>query len=156
MAADFAPKSHASPSSFRYSCLYLQVSQAVEKQISSGEFPPGSKLPGDVEISEKHGVSVITARAAMRVLIDKNRIVRYAGKGSFVLAEDQVPAEWRLGSLSDLVLIGKKSKFILLERRLCRRTVSEVGSRKIFSAARFEALSVPNRSRGAGRPVHRD
>lgn len=99
--------------------LYLQVSQALEKQIASGEFPPGSRLPGDVEISETHGVSLITARAAMRVLIDKKRIVRYPGKGTFVLTDDQVPAEWRLGSLADLVLIGKKSQFVLLERRLC-------------------------------------
>ena len=99
--------------------LYLQVSQALERQIASGEFPPGSRLPGDIEISEKHGVSLITARAAMRVLIDKKRIVRYPGKGSFVLTDDQGPADWRLGSIADLVLIGKKSEFVLLERRLC-------------------------------------
>lgn len=98
--------------------LYLQLSGMLEKDIDSGKYPPGSQLPTDAEFSAAHGVSLITARAAMRVLMDKRRIVRYPGKGTFVRADDGIRAEWGLGSIAELVLTGLTSKLVLLERRL--------------------------------------
>jgi GntR family transcriptional regulator len=104
--------------------LYLQLSELLEKQIDAGEFPPESKLPGDAALSEKYGVSLITARAAMRVLIDKQRIARFPGRGTFVRSPERI-REWGLGSIPDLVLTGLKSKLIILDRglRVCPKWV---------------------------------
>ncbi|MBI4185846.1 GntR family transcriptional regulator, partial [Candidatus Berkelbacteria bacterium] len=51
--------------------LYLQVSQWLEDKIASGHYKPGARLPGDNELAQQFGVSIITVRAAMRVLIEK-------------------------------------------------------------------------------------
>lgn len=98
--------------------LYLQLSEALEKRIDGGEFRPGDKLPGDLALSTEYAVSIITARAAMRVLIDKLRVVRYPGKGSFVRKDDDDIPVWGIGSMFDLILIGLQTKLILLDRRL--------------------------------------
>jgi len=97
--------------------LYLQVSEALERRIDEGEFRAGEKLPGDYALSEEYGVSIITARAAMRVLIDKMKVVRQAGKGTFVRM-DQHPPVWGLGSMFDLALIGLQTRLVLLGRGL--------------------------------------
>lgn len=98
--------------------LYRQLSELLERDVDSGKYPPGSRLPTDAEFSTAHGVSLITARAAMRVLLDKRRIVRYPGRGTFVRAEEEIRAEWGLGSIADLVVTGLKSRLLLLHRRL--------------------------------------
>jgi GntR family transcriptional regulator len=98
--------------------LYRQLSELLEREVDSGKYPPGSRLPTDAEFSAAHGVSLITARAAMRVLLDKRRIARYPGKGTFVRADDEIRAEWGLGSINDLVVTGLQSKLVLLRRRL--------------------------------------
>ncbi|HVZ45426.1 MAG TPA: GntR family transcriptional regulator [Ramlibacter sp.] len=98
--------------------LYLQLSDALEQRIDEGEFQPGDKLPGDFALSEEYGISVITARAAMRVLIDKLKVVRYPGKGTFVRKPDGETPVWGLGSMFDLVLIGLQTKLVLLDRSL--------------------------------------
>ena len=98
--------------------LYLQLSTLLEKEVDAGKYPPGSQLPTDAEFSAAHGVSLITSRAAMRVLLDKRRIVRYRGKGTFVRADEDIRAEWGLGSIADLVVTGLKSRLVLLHRRL--------------------------------------
>jgi GntR family transcriptional regulator len=98
--------------------LYRQLSALLEKELDSGKYPPGSQLPTDAQFSAAHGVSMITARAAMRLLLDKRRIARYPGKGTFVRADEDIRAEWGLGSIADLVVTGLKSKLVLLHRRL--------------------------------------
>lgn len=98
--------------------LYRHLSELLEREVDAGKYPPGSRLPTDAEFSAAHGVSLITARAAMRVLLDKRRIVRYPGRGTFVRANDEIRAEWGLGSIADLVVTGLKSKLLLLHRRL--------------------------------------
>ena len=98
--------------------LYLQLSDDIERRIDNGEFQPGDRLPGDFALSREYGISVITARAAMRVLIDKLKIIRYPGKGTFVRRADAEAPVWGLGSMFDLVLIGLQTKLVLLERSL--------------------------------------
>lgn len=99
--------------------LYLQLGAWLERQLDSGRYAPGSRLPTDAEFSAEHGVSVITARAAMRTLLEKRRIVRLQGKGTFVRdAGEEIRAEWGLGSIADLVVTGRRSTLVLLHRRL--------------------------------------
>lgn len=89
--------------------LYLQVSQWLEDKIASGHYKPGARLPGDNELAQQFGVSIITVRAAMRVLIEKQLIVRYPGRGTFMVDRNKVRAVWNLGSVDDLVLVGLQS-----------------------------------------------
>lgn len=94
--------------------LYYQISRALEAKIRSGELPPGARVPGEKELAQEYGVSPITARAAMRVLLDQNLIVRYTGRGTFVTDWSKTKGVWGLGSMEDLLNIFSKSEMTLV------------------------------------------
>ncbi|WP_183091245.1 GntR family transcriptional regulator [Streptomyces radicis] len=48
--------------------LYTQLAARLAAAILDGTYPPGSRLPGTPELSEKYGVSRITVRSAVREL----------------------------------------------------------------------------------------
>ena len=82
--------------------LYHQVATDLEKQITSGAIPVNAMLPPERELASRYGVSLITVRAAMRVLMDQRLIDRRPGKGTTVLGR-QARAVWELGWLNHLV-----------------------------------------------------
>lgn len=65
--------------------LYEQVHKMILKQIDTGEYPPGGRLPSEKELEKLYHVSRITAQKAMNLLAEDGRIVRLPGKGSFVI-----------------------------------------------------------------------
>lgn len=97
--------------------LYHQLASWLEQKLRSGEYSDGAKIPGDTQLATELGVSIITVRAAMKVLIGKHLIARYPGKGTFVLENNSVRARavWGLGSIEDLIAIGFRSSIKLLD-----------------------------------------
>jgi len=95
--------------------LYHELASWLEQKIRSGEYPNGAKIPGDTHLATELGVSVITVRAAMKVLIEKHLIARYPGKGTFALESNGVQAVWGIGSVEDLIAIGFRSSVKLLD-----------------------------------------
>lgn len=95
--------------------LYHELASWLEQKLRSGEYSDGVKIPGDTQLATELGVSIITVRAAMKVLIEKHLIARYPGKGTFVLKKNSVRAVWGLGSLEDLIAIGFQSSIKLLD-----------------------------------------
>ena len=57
----------------------------ILKQIDTGEYPPGGRLPSEKELEKLYHVSRITAQKAMNLLAEDGRIVRLPGNGSFVI-----------------------------------------------------------------------
>jgi GntR family transcriptional regulator len=64
--------------------LYTRVMGLLEDKIKSGEYPVGSRIPSERELSELYGVSRITIRQALLGLERQNLLVRRQGKGTFV------------------------------------------------------------------------
>lgn len=94
--------------------LYHELANWLEQKVRSGEYSDGTKIPGDAQLAAELGISVITVRAAMKVLIEKHLIARYPGKGTFVLNKDSARTVWGIGSIEDLVTIGFQSSLKLL------------------------------------------
>jgi GntR family transcriptional regulator len=94
--------------------LYQELARWLEKKVRTGEYPQGSRIPGDMQLAADLGLSIITVRAAMRTLRDKHLIARYPGKGTFVLDDSNVRTTWGLGSTEDLVAIGFQTVIKLL------------------------------------------
>jgi len=69
--------------------LWRQIAQALEQAITSGQHPPGSRLPTEAELSARHGVNRHTVRRALDALSARGLIRIEQGRGSFV-AEDVV------------------------------------------------------------------
>src|SRR5262245_54061961 len=68
----------------RVAPLYYQVQHTISQRISRGEYPPGSQLPSESELSRELGVSRVTVREALRVLAQENLLVKAQGRGTFV------------------------------------------------------------------------
>src|SRR5437870_4390210 len=86
--------------------LYYRLAETLTAKIERGEYKKGDLLPGDLQLASEYSVSLITVRAAMRMLIERGLVARYPGRGSFVLSQQQVRAQWGLGSIEDLVRTG--------------------------------------------------
>lgn len=65
--------------------LYQQAAEALREKLSG--MAVGDRLPSERVLAGEYGVSVITVREAVRILVAEDRLVRYQGKGTFVCAE---------------------------------------------------------------------
>lgn len=64
--------------------LYVQIKQHILGDIRQGVWKPGEKLPTELDLAERFGVSVGTVRRAMGGLEDEGIISRREGSGTFV------------------------------------------------------------------------
>lgn len=63
--------------------LYLQIADILRDRMTSGEIPPGAKLPTELELMEEFGVSRGTVRGAIKVLRDEGLAVAKPARGTF-------------------------------------------------------------------------
>jgi DNA-binding GntR family transcriptional regulator len=67
---------------------YRQLTSTLRAAIASGEYPVGSLLPTEIEISRHFGVSRHTVRDALRILNNAGLIQRRRRVGTIVTAKD--------------------------------------------------------------------
>lgn len=60
------------------------VADELLDRIVAGEFPPGSGVPGELELSARHEVSRMTVREAMKTLVARRILRVERGRGTFV------------------------------------------------------------------------
>lgn len=65
--------------------LYVQIAEAIERSIRDGTHPPFSKLPSEQALVARYGVSRVTVRQAMAILLKKRLVESKQGKGTFVV-----------------------------------------------------------------------
>lgn len=63
---------------------YMRVADDIEQRIRSGEYPPGSMLPGERAMAEEQGVAIGTVRRAVRELRARELVVTLPHKGTYV------------------------------------------------------------------------
>jgi DNA-binding GntR family transcriptional regulator len=63
---------------------YAQLIEELQRRIESGEYPPGSMLPSEHQLSAEFGVARPTVVRALRTLRGDGWIETQQGKGSFV------------------------------------------------------------------------
>src|SRR4051794_34994979 len=64
--------------------LYLQIRDALEARLASGEWQPGEAIPPELVLAARFNVSHGTVRKAVDSLANENLVVRRQGKGTFV------------------------------------------------------------------------
>ena len=64
--------------------LYLNVVDEVNTLISSGDYPPGSRLPPERDLAERFGVSRLTIREAIIALEVLGKVKVKTGSGVYV------------------------------------------------------------------------
>ena len=71
--------------------LYEQIAAVLAARIGDGTYPARRRIPSEADICTEFDVSRPTARAAIRLLVERGLVVTVRGKGSFVA--DQPPVE---------------------------------------------------------------
>jgi GntR family transcriptional regulator, arabinose operon transcriptional repressor len=66
---------------------YMQIKIDIESKITSGHYTTGDRIPSENELASQYGVSVITSRKALELLVHDGLIHREKGRGSFVKAK---------------------------------------------------------------------
>lgn len=64
---------------------YAQLIQEIQRRIDSGDYPPGSPLPSEHQLSETFHVARATVARALQILRQDGWIVTQQGRGSFAL-----------------------------------------------------------------------
>ncbi|CAM2940642.1 FadR/GntR family transcriptional regulator [Prescottella defluvii] len=74
----------------RRSTLIAQVTDQLRDEIRSGNWPVGTRIPTEPELSELTGTGRNTVREAVQALVHSGLLERRQGSGTFVLADSEV------------------------------------------------------------------
>ncbi len=69
--------------------VYLQIAAILRDRILSGELAPGRPVPSETTLMQEHGVARLTARKAVRVLVNEGLVEVVTGRGAYVVPEDE-------------------------------------------------------------------
>jgi GntR family transcriptional regulator len=64
--------------------LYKQLYQVLLTAIEDGTFRPGDKIPSEEELQKEFGISRVTVRNGLQLLVDDEFLLKIHGKGTFV------------------------------------------------------------------------
>lgn len=82
---------------------HRRIREALKQQIQRGDFPRGSQLPSENDLSARFDTTRMTVRQALGDLVREGFIERRHGKGSFVKSERQALGLLSFRGFSDVV-----------------------------------------------------
>ncbi|MCL5735269.1 MAG: GntR family transcriptional regulator [Actinobacteria bacterium] len=83
---------------------YLMIANTIADRIGSGVYHAGDQLPTEAQLRAEFGVSPMTVRRAINILLDRGVVTTTQGKGTFVRNLDLGEAVFRLQQITDLWL----------------------------------------------------
>jgi hypothetical protein len=140
--------------------LFEEIADKIADMVRAGEFPPGSRLPGEREMSERLGVSRVTVREAEIALQARGTIRIRAGSGVYVCgpagADSAGGAEGALPTVSAFELTEARSLFESEAAALAAPTISDADLAKLddLLAQMVEAGDDDARSTAVDREFH--
>ncbi|MBZ9936288.1 GntR family transcriptional regulator [Mesorhizobium sp. BR1-1-16] len=98
---------------------YRRIADALVAAIRSGELEVGGRMPSERELSAEFGVSRMTARGALKALVDQGLVSSIEAKGYFVSVSRIDQRLQTLTSFSeDMRRSGRRSSSIVLAARM--------------------------------------
>jgi GntR family transcriptional regulator len=96
--------------------LYLQLARNLATAIHCGVWSAGEALPSERTLSDAIGVSRITARKAIELLVEQGLIRRSRGAGSFITPRVEDPLSRLTGFTKKMQQRGFRPDSVWLER----------------------------------------
>jgi DNA-binding GntR family transcriptional regulator len=97
---------------------YLRIANALSDQISAGVYRAGDQLPTEPQLRGQFGVSPVTVRRAINIMLDRGLVTTTQGKGTFVRSMDLGEAIFRLQEITDVWADDDSVEVQLLEARI--------------------------------------
>lgn len=66
--------------------VYRQVAAILRERVEAGTYAPGKRLPSVRDLVQEFGIAQLTARKALRVLVDDGIAEMSPGMGTYVKA----------------------------------------------------------------------
>ncbi|WP_323122956.1 GntR family transcriptional regulator [Burkholderia alba] len=123
--------------------LYLQLARSLASAIHGGAWQAGEALPSERVLSVSVGVSRITARRALSLLVEQGLIRRAHGAGSFITPRVADPLSQLVGFTAKMEQRGFKPDSVWLKRILrtaSRDEITRLGLAPGATVARLERL----------------
>lgn len=102
---------------------YVQLATILRRQIASGVFRPGDQLPSEGQLCSHFGVSPMTVRRVINILVESGLVATFQGKGTFVKGLDLSEAAFRLEELKDHLSKKLETTVRLIEARIMKADV---------------------------------
>lgn len=133
-----------------YEPAYAQLVRILRERIAVGEFRPGSRLPSEAQLCDRYGVSPMTVRRAINVLLDQGVVNTIQGSGTFVKAMGLGGVTFSLDELTALFRDRERTRVRLLEARIvsadartARKLAVAEGARVIYIRRLLSRDEVP-------------
>lgn len=97
---------------------YLRIANVISDRIGSGVYRPNDQLPTEKELRAEFGVSPVTVRRAVSILLDRGLVTTTRGRGTFVRGWDLGEAIFRLQEMRDIWADTEAIELELLEARI--------------------------------------
>ncbi len=101
-----------------YEPAYLHIANTIAEQIGAGVYRSGDQLPTEPQLRAKFGVSPVTVRRAISLLLDRGLVTTTQGKGTFVRSLDIGEAVFRLHEITEMWTGDESVDVLLLEARI--------------------------------------
>lgn len=107
--------------------LYMQIAEDIKTKIEKKELVPNSRIPTELELSEAYGVSRITIRKALELLVEDEILVRRQRIGTFV-SDKKVSRSLNsfMGFTQSCELSGSRPRTKFLSAELVKARPSDV------------------------------
>jgi GntR family transcriptional regulator len=63
---------------------YQKLASEIRDKVASGEYAPGDRIPSESAFCKSSGLSLLTVRQAMGVLVDEGLLERFPGRGTYI------------------------------------------------------------------------
>ncbi len=96
--------------------LYLQLAEVIRNQIRDGEIRTGDALPSERELSDTVGISRVTVRKSLDILLREGLLSRRHGSGTYIAPRIEQPAALLAGFSADMANRGQAPGSVWLEK----------------------------------------
>ncbi|MCX7855818.1 MAG: GntR family transcriptional regulator, partial [Anaerolineae bacterium] len=84
-----------------YEPAYAQLARILSMQIAEGVYRPGDQLPSEAQLVAQFGVSPMTVRRAINLLLSRGIVSTAQGRGTFVRGLAITEATFRLQEVGE-------------------------------------------------------
>ncbi len=99
---------------------YAQLANIIKNGIATGKLKPGERIPSESNLAKEFGVSPMTARQAVNVLVEEELVNRIHGSGTFVKKIDVGATSFGLDVLDHILFDTKNLKVRILQSSIVK------------------------------------